>query len=64
VTVNPCLPLGWIEANDVDGLQLIERLFKFDVGLIEFLDGDYPPDQGLSIRSARAGVQPLNLPPD
>src|SRR5262245_8923083 len=59
---NQCQSLGWIEAIDIDGLQLIERLFKFDVGLIEFLDGCGPPDQGLSIGSARAGVQPLDLP--
>src|SRR5262249_32915364 len=61
---NQCQPLGWIEAINVDGLQFIERLFKLDVGLIEFLDGYGPPDQGLSIRPARTGVQPLKLPPD
>src|SRR5262249_61449224 len=58
-----CQALGWIEAKDVDGLQLLERLFKLDVGLTEFLDGCASADQGLSIRPARAGVQPLDLPP-
>src|SRR5262249_45753067 len=60
---NQCQSLGWIEAINLDGLQFIERLFKFHVGSIEFLDGYGPLDQGLSIRPARAGVQPLNLPP-
>jgi hypothetical protein len=54
---NQCHSLGRMEAKDIDGLQFIDRLFKSD-------DSYGPPDQSLSIGSAREGVQPLDLPPD
>jgi len=52
-----------VEAIDIEGLQFIERLFKFAVGLLDSVGRFRPPDQGLSIRATRPGIEPLNLPP-
>src|SRR5262249_11953504 len=61
---NQCQSLGWIEATNIEFLQVIECFFKFDVGLIELPGRHCPQDQGLSIGSTRAGVQSLNLRAD
>jgi hypothetical protein len=60
---NQCQSFGWIEAIDINGLQVIEGVFELDFGLLEVRDGYRSADQGLSIGSAMPGVQPLNLPP-